>query len=432
MSARVVLCLLILGRELWELFLSRLAAKQRKRPLPTEVADIYNAERWGLYLGICKDEFKLSCIHVLFARSIDVALIFSSFFSWVDGLARDNYLLGLLVPMAIIHLVNAPIAYLVNLYDEFKIQKRYGQSNHTLSSFNKDYFIGDISSFVLSLVVTSLLVFSFRVAIEISLHAGGGYAGAFKAARMFVPVMFGLALLFVLCALAIEFALYKFRPMPEGKLRETLEHMLSSCRKKVRWITVYNESAKSNEKNAFLLNIPGFRMISIADNAVEGECSDETLAVLAHEVGHLKHRFVPSDLFKYLSSIGVCAVVVVLLSNTSMLFSVDAWIQDSFCLKYTSAFLVIQFLSILTEIYNLMLGIPLNYARRRNEYEADRNAVLEGYGNDLAEMLKSSSSKELRGVNPHPFIEFLEYDHPALPKRLRAIYKEMERQQGIG
>ena len=47
-------------------------------------------------------------------------------------------------------------------------------------------------------------------------------------------------------------------------------------------------------------------------------------------------------------------------------------------------------------------------------------------------MLKSSSSKELRGVNPHSFIDLLEYDHPALPKRLRAIYKEMERQQRIG
>ena len=47
-------------------------------------------------------------------------------------------------------------------------------------------------------------------------------------------------------------------------------------------------------------------------------------------------------------------------------------------------------------------------------------------------MLKSSSSKELRGVNLHPFIELLEYDQPALPKRLRAIYKEIERQQRIG
>ena len=54
MSARVVLCLLILGRELWELFLSRLAAKQRKRPLPTEVADIYNAERGVFTLGYAK------------------------------------------------------------------------------------------------------------------------------------------------------------------------------------------------------------------------------------------------------------------------------------------------------------------------------------------------------------------------------------------
>lgn len=30
------------------------------------------------------------------------------------------------------------------------------------------------------------------------------------------------------------------------------------------------------------------------------------------------------------------------------------------------------------------------------------------------------------GVNTHPLIEILEFSHPALPKRLRAIYKAME------
>lgn len=69
--------------------------------------------------------------------------------------------------------------------------------------------------------------------------------------------------------------------------------------------------------------------------------------------------------------------------------------------------------------------IPTNYVSRKHELEADANAVAEGYGKDLIEYFKASSKKELRNVNPHPLVEFLEFSHPALPKRLRAIEDAM-------
>lgn len=431
MSARWILCILLIGGELWNRFLLRLAAKQRKKPLPEEVNDIYDAERWDSYLSICGEEHKVGLIRVLLSRAIDIILIFSPFFSWVDGLASDNFLLGLLLSGAIVSLLNLPIDYLTSLYDEFRIQKRYGQSNHTLGSFSRDYFVGELSSFVLTMGSFSILAIAFQAAVETSMCAGGGLGGALEAALTFVPVLFAVSIVFVLCGTAVEFALYKFRPLPSGELRTTVEHMLSSCKKRVRWLTVYNESAKSNEKNAFLLNIPGLRMISIADNALDDEDPGETLAVIAHEVGHLKHRFVPSDLLKYLSTITVIGLFLVLLSNASTLLSVDSWIQKSFSLENTSVFLSLQFLAYLFKPVSLLLDIPQNYAQRQSEYEADRNAVHEGYGAELAEMLKGSSREELVGINPHPFIELLEYSHPALPKRLRAIYEEMDKQGHI-
>ncbi len=427
MSARWVLCICILGRELWKCFLSRLTSKQREKPLPAEVSDIYDADRWNLYLGICKEEHRVSLIRRFLSRAIDLVLIFSPFFSWVDGIAGDNYLLGLLICGVIINLVNLPVDYFSSLYDEFKIQKKYEQSNHTFASFNKDYFVGEVSRFVLSLLCLSVVCVAFKSAIDISVSANGGLTGAFRAACTFFPILLAVSFVVVLCGLAVEFALYKFRPMPAGEIRTCVESMLASCKKRVRWLTVYNESAKSNEKNAFLLNIPGFRMISIADNSLESDRPREVLAVIAHEVGHLKHRFAPYDLIKFLSPFSACVIIVALLSNVAALFLVDAWIRDSFCLGHTSAFLSLQFITLVIGPINLILDIPYNYARRQREYEADQNAVREGYGQDLAEMLKSAYKDELSNVNTHPFREFLEHDHPALPKRLRAIYEGMDR-----
>ena len=426
MSVRLVLCICILGGELWSLFLSLLAARQRKRSLPEEVRDIYDAKSWNLYLGICREEFRLNCVRALFARGIDVVLIFSPFFSWVDGLARDNYLFGLLLPMVMLFLINLPVKYLASLYDEFEIQKRYGQSNHTLASFNADYFVSEVSSFALSMVAGSVLVFAARTVINAVTRAGGGHADAFEATRMVLPLLVATAVLISLCALGIELAVYKFRPMPQGEVRAAVERMLSSCKKKVRWLTIYNESAKSIESNAFCLNIPGFRMISIADNAVDGDRPRETLATIAHEVGHIKHRFAPSDALRFLPGIALGVAAVALLRNAAALLSVDMWIRESFCLNYTSAFIWVQFLGIVLAPVNLLLDIPRNYASRQNEYEADRNAVLEGYGPELAKTLKEDYRRELMGVNTHPLIEILEFSHPALPKRLRAIYKAME------
>lgn len=396
------------------------------KPLPEEVADIYDAERWNSYLGICKEEFRVDCVRTALARGIDLVLIFSPFFSQVDKLAGDNYLLCLLLSMAVSSLINLPIGYLASLYNEFRIQKRYGLSNYTLASFHKDYFISKLSGFVLSAIAFSALVVAFRAIIDMVVHVGGDLNGALKGAGMLVLLILGIGVFISLCGLAVEFALYKFRPMPAGEVRSIVEGMLSTCKKKVRWLTIYNESEKSNERNAFLLNIPGFRMISIADNEIDDECPRETLAVIAHEVGHLKHRFVPADMIARLPGVIVVAMIFVILKNTAVLLWADSWIRQSFCLNHTSAFLSLQFFALLFGPISLLLFIPKNFVERQHEYEADRNAVREGYGADLAKTLKDSYREELAGVNPHPLIEILEYDHPALPKRLRAIYEEMD------
>ena len=72
-----------------------------------------------------------------------------------------------------------------------------------------------------------------------------------------------------------------------------------------------------------------------------------------------------------------------------------------------------------------IVNVYESYRSKCEEYEADREAVKNGYGEDLIRTFKTLSSDELVNVNPHPFIEFTEYDHPGMYRRIKAI-KEAE------
>jgi STE24 endopeptidase len=62
---------------------------------------------------------------------------------------------------------------------------------------------------------------------------------------------------------------------------------------------------------------------------------------------------------------------------------------------------------------------------RKNEYEADRFAVqTTGDPEAMATALKKLSVHNLSNLVPHPFYVFLNYSHPPVMERLRAIRME--------
>ena len=68
------------------------------------------------------------------------------------------------------------------------------------------------------------------------------------------------------------------------------------------------------------------------------------------------------------------------------------------------------------------MGLGLHSLSRRNEYEADRFAV-SATGNPAAMVtaLKKLSADNLTNLTPHPLYVFLNYSHPPMPARIRAI-----------
>ena len=75
-------------------------------------------------------------------------------------------------------------------------------------------------------------------------------------------------------------------------------------------------------------------------------------------------------------------------------------------------------------------GVNVMFAFTDSEYFSFQNAletveivvaVKNGYGEELIATFKRLSSDELVNVYPHPAVEFLEYNHPGMYQRIRAV-----------
>jgi STE24 endopeptidase len=80
------------------------------------------------------------------------------------------------------------------------------------------------------------------------------------------------------------------------------------------------------------------------------------------------------------------------------------------------------------EPISMLISVYFNAISRREEKEADMNAVKEGYGRELINTFKKISDDELVDLNPPQVVEILKYDHPSMVHRIEYIEKAMEEQ----
>ncbi len=99
---------------------------------------------------------------------------------------------------------------------------------------------------------------------------------------------------------------------------------------------------------------------------------------------------------------------------------------DAFYMDNPSIYTGLIFFGMLFAPIDFFLGIFLQMFSRRNEFEADRFAA-ETTGNPgaMADALKKLSVNNLSNLLPHPFFVFLNYSHPPVLDRIRAVAGEV-------
>jgi STE24 endopeptidase len=95
---------------------------------------------------------------------------------------------------------------------------------------------------------------------------------------------------------------------------------------------------------------------------------------------------------------------------------------EAFYMDQPSVYAGLLFFSMLFTPIECFLGLFVQMFSRHNEYEADRFAVETTHmPQAMATALKKLSSNNLSNLQPHPLYVFLNYSHPPVLKRIKAI-----------
>lgn len=423
---KLMLLFIVVGSLLYSLIKVYISNQYSKKELPIEVSDIYDHKRYQNYLDYKAENQRLSMIVLGINTCFNMFFIFSNFYHWIDTLSQNPYIICLYT-LLIVTIIDSIFSVIFHYYDTFYIEEKYGLNKKDLKEFVKDEVIDIVFSTLLMVVLMMFMIF---ICENISRFVNLDNITYIQALLVLGVICIVFGIIVVLMNILAYFVLklqYHFVDLEEGELRDDIENMLVGCKKKVRRIMVYNESKKSTTKNAFLLNLFGYREFGIADNFLNENDYRELLAVLAHEVGHLRHKKNIYNYLKYVIAICAFLVMAYLLAHVSILENVVLMILDEFHLSSINYYLVLFVVSSLLKPLLYIFSVFNNYATRVEEYEADRHSVSLGYGNELITTFKELSKDELVNVNPSPIIEFLEYDHPGMYHRIKAIEEAMKK-----
>ncbi len=374
--------------------------------LPEEFADVYDSETYRKSQEYTKTRTKFGFISSGFGLVSLLLFWFLGGFEYVNTLAeswsnsfilRGLYFFGILIVLQ--QLVSLPFS----IYSTFVIEERFGFNKTTAKTFIIDMLKGIVLLGVIGGAVLALILYIFNELGEMS------WLYAWSAVIAFTLIMQYIAPKWIMPLFN------KFKPLEDGELKQRIIEFAEKVDFQLQDIFIMDGSKRSSKSNAFFTGFGKNKRIALFDTLVEKHTTGELVSVLAHEIGHYKRKHIVQGMFISILHTGV---LFYLLS----LFLYQEGLYTAFYMDSTPIYAGFLFFSLLYSPIETLLSIGMNILSRKNEYEADEFAVV-GRANrdDMISALKKLSKDNLSNLTPHKWYVFMNYSHPPVIDRIRAI-----------
>ncbi|HOS46771.1 MAG: M48 family metallopeptidase [Bacteroidales bacterium] len=396
----ILLILLIefgLGR-----WLSYLNIKHSKSKLPAVLADIYDAEKYARQQDYFRTNTRFGMLTASFSFVVIVVMYACGGFGWFDGIVQnwtDHSILQSLLFFGVLFIVSDIITIPFQWYATFVIEEKFGFNKQTPSLFIADKLKSWGLSIVLGGLILTAIIWIYNLTPEYFWLLAFGVVTVFS---LFMNMFYSELIVPLF---------NKQTPLEEGELRTAIEAFANKSGFQLKNIYMIDGSKRSTKANAYFTGLGPKKRIVLYDTLTEQMDTDEIVAVLAHEIGHYKHKHVLKGMLYSIPS-------------SLLLFFLLGWMLGSDVLaqalggtKAVFHLNAIAFFTLYTPI-SLLLGVFGNVLSRKHEYEADAFAQQYGYGEQLISGLKKLSSQSLSNLMPHPLYVFFNYSHPTLYQRI--------------
>ncbi|HMP99699.1 MAG TPA: M48 family metallopeptidase [Cyclobacteriaceae bacterium] len=400
----IIISIVIVGY-VFEQILDYLNLKSQRSDIPEEMKDFYDQEKYEKSLRYHKTQGKFSFISSAFSFIIMLAMLWFGGFGILDAFLRlhiqDEIILALAFFGSLV-IASDILTIPFQLYSIFIIEEKFGFNRMTVKTFISD----KVKSYLLGAILGGSLLY-------LLLFLVGYFGDAFWYIFWLAIALFMLVMNMFYTSLILPL-FNKLSPLPEGELKTAIENFSRSINFPVTNIYVIDGSKRSSKSNAFFSGLGRQKKIVLYDTLIKNHSTEELVAILAHEAGHYKKKHIFWSMIISLVQSGLVLYILSLfIFNEQMSFAMGA--------GKLGIHLNLLAFTILYSPVSSVLGLIMNMYSRKNEFEADAYARQTYKAEPLIQALKKLSVDNLSNLYPHPLYVFVNYSHPPLLLRLRAL-----------
>jgi STE24 endopeptidase len=300
-------------------------------------------------------------------------------------------------------LIGGLIGLPLSLFQTFGIEQRFGFNNTTPKLWVSDLLKGLLVGMVLGLPILWLVLWLMQ--------AGGTMWWLYTWAAL---VAYQLFVMWI--APNVIMPLFnKFTPLEDATLKERVTALMTRSGFTAKGFFVMDGSRRSAHSNAFFTGFGAAKRVVFFDTLLAKLNGDEMEAVLAHELGHFKHRHI---LKMMATSFATSLAGLALLGWLSQ----QVWFYTGLGVMpnlngNNSALALLLFMLVLP-LFTFFVS-PLSARRSRKfEFEADAYAVANSDGKALANALLKLYQDNASTLTPDPWYVAFYYSHPPASQRL--------------
>ncbi len=348
-----------------------------------------------------KEKRLLGLATMVLSLIVLLGFYYSGLSSWLANLNIGGSIIFVFLIYVVSFLILLALLGLpLNFYSGYIHEHKWNFSNHTI----KSWLWEQVKASLVGLILMTLLLGLLFWIMALSPRSWWLIAGL---AFAFVSVV--LATIFPVVILPI---FNKYTPIQNKELTDPLEKILSEGGLKSSGFFKEDMSRQTKKENAFLAGLGKTRRVVLGDNLMESMSIPEIESIIAHEIGHYKHRHIWKNLV-----IGtVQGLVVFFILNWAMRILFSQFLSST----TWNLTLFPIFAILMGGISSFLFGPLSNALSRYFERQADRYALKTIQDREaFMTAMAGLADRNLSNAYPEWWVKLLYYSHPPVGERLK-------------
>ncbi len=293
-----------------------------------------------------------------------------------------------------------------SLYRTFVIEQRFGFNKMTLGLWLADMAKGVVLGAVIGLPIAALILWLMGAAGSTWwLWAWATWVG------------FNLLLL-VIYPTFIAPMFNKFKPLEDPALAARVTALMQRCGFAAKGLFVMDGSRRSAHANAYFTGFGAAKRVVFYDTLLARLSPGEVDAVLAHELGHFRHRHIVKRMAG-MFAISLAGFAVLGWVSNEIWFYTGLGVRPNLAGANDALALLLFLLAV--PVFSFFISPLMAAMSRRHEFEADAFAVSQTDGRDLASALLKLYEDNASTLTPDPVFVRFYYSHPPAGERLARL-----------